>query len=415
MKMVAGGDILKGRGDVYPNPLKPEKVRLRTDRVCKILGQSLGEEEISSLLESVEFVVNGSENLEVEVPTFRARDVAREIDLIEEVARLKGYDWIDSDYKCGVRVFGKIDPVGMTERKLREFFVGEGFFEVISTSFISTGIACSLMGIPESDLMLVDNPVNAEERFMRPLLLSTILQILANNVRKRNRDVRIFEFGNVFRTGSQPGGNHEEVMHLAFATAGSIEPLNWKDDVGAWDFHTFKGVVERFVQRYLSGARFTGNAPSFLNGQMSSSLIRDSKEIGFFGEVLPEVARTLEITGNFYVFEVDAGEISSYIEGTTQRGVSRFPPLERDLSLIVPEGVSYGEVEKIIRSESGNLLDELILFDLYRGGQIPEGRKGLSFRLMFRSKDRTLEDQEINCLIEATIESLRKELNVVLR
>lgn len=415
MKMAAGGDILEGRVDVYPDPTLPEKVKLRTERVSKILGQRVEEIEITSLLESVEFKVNGTGELEVEVPVFRARDVTREIDLIEEIARLKGYDWIDSDYKCGVRVFGGIDTEGKLERKVREFFVREGFFEVISTSFVGSQLVSGVLGVPVERLIQVGNPIHAEERFLRPLLLSTLIPILTNNLRKRNRDVRIFELGNVFSRGNLPNGQNHEEMHIAFAAVGSREPTNWNNGSKAWDYYSFKGVVERFFDIFLPEIRFSGSGPAFLDDRLSSSIMMESDELGFFGELSCETCRVLDIPERVFVLEIDSSEIPARFKERGLVGVSRFPPLERDLSLVVPEKTPYQSVEAIIRNTAGEILDELFLFDLYRGGQIPEGRKGLSFRLIFRSKDRTLEDREINSLIESILERLGKELDVVLR
>jgi len=416
MKMVAGGDILHGRGDVYPDPMKPERVHLRVDRVGTILGKAVTEKEVKTLLESVDFEVNGSRECDVIVPTFRARDITREIDLIEEVARLKGYDWIDSDYRCGVRVFGKIDRQGNTEQEVREFFVREGFFEVSSTSFVGSKMSSSLLGVPEDELIRVNNPVNVEEGYMRPLLLSTILPVLSNNIRKRNPDVRFFELGTIFRTPGKIGdGHHRERLHIACAAAGRTEPLYWKQNTGEWDFFTMKGVVERFIGRFFPGSLLDGPGPDFLDELSSSAIVRDGTPLGFFGELLPEVVQSLEAMEKIFVLEVDAGGMSSPREGGSMGHISRFPPLERDLSLIVPEEIAYHRVEEIIRSKSGDLLNELILFDLYRGGQIPEGKKGLSFRLVFRSGERTLEDPEINTLIDSTLVCLRKEINVVLR
>jgi len=415
MKKAAGGEILKGRGDVYPVPVKPATITLRAERVLKILGQTVSEVEVGQLLESVGFKVGGTGTFEVEVPVFRARDVTREIDLIEEVARLKGYDWIDTDYKCGVRIFGKIDPLGRLERQIGDFLLRNSFLEVISTSFVSSDIACSLLGFEETRVIQVENPVNTEQRFMRPLLLAAMLPVLASNVRKRNRDVRIFEQGKVFLANGTSGGEHLEERHVAFAVAGSLEPLYWKEKSADWDYHSFKGVVERFLAKFLPGAAFSSDGPAFLHGTLSRTITLESKEIGFFGQLEPGAAGSLEIEDDVYVFEVSGEVIVPRIDGSVHRTISRFPPLERDLSLVVPEEVPYSEVERLIRKEAGELLDELCLFDLYRGGQITEGQKGMSFSLIFRSAERTLEDPEINPVIDVILESLRKELNIVLR
>lgn len=412
---VAGGSILAGRGDVYPNPHSPPVVSLRPAQVERVLGKPVETEEIIDLLERIELETTGSETLEVRIPMFRARDLTREIDLVEEVARLKGYDWIGTDYTCGVRVFGKIDSVESNDRDIREFFREEDFSEVISTSFVSADLSCQWLGYDEHGLISVTNPVNAEERFMRPLILSTLLPIVASNVRKRNRDVRIFELGVVFGQPEAGRKRPRESRHLAAAAIGKLRPVSWRGDSPPWDLFAFKGIVERFLLHYADEFALVSGGPSFLLPERCLRIEKNGDRIGYFGQVRTELSDALEVGGDLFVLEVDTGQLARAEAGETVTSVSRFPPLERDLSLVVPWEIPYDDIERVIRHRSGDLLEELRLFDLYHGGQIPDGKKGLSFTLVFRSPERTLEDQEVNSIIERTLESLRKELGVVLR
>jgi phenylalanyl-tRNA synthetase beta chain len=415
MQKVAGGTVLAGRGDVYPDPPVPCTLRLRRERVRKILGRDVGEEEICRLLESIGFRVEGDGEFQVEVPLFRARDVTREIDLIEEIARLKGYDWIDSQYSHGVRVFGKIDRIGRYEKRLKEFVRSEGFFEVVSTSFVSAGVASSLLLVPERAMAQVKNPVNVEEPYLRPLLLSSLLPVLANNVRKRNRDVRIFEQGTVFRSAERHGEKPGESCHLAVAATGARDPASWRGKRAGWDFYSFKGVVEVLLEKFYPGSRYSAGDHSFLHEKRSSEIVMGSRLLGFFGEVIPEVSGKLDVEDPLFVLEIDAEAGLSFPERRREVSLSRFPPLERDISLVIPENVPYIDVETAIRRRAGGLLADLILFDLYAGGQIPQGKKGLSFRLVFRSLERTLDDAEVNGIIEEVLDHLRKELKIALR
>lgn len=415
MQKAAGGRILKGRGDVYPKPLAPGRVRLRPARVGKILGKEVSDAQIRRLLESIGFTVEGDGEFRVEVPLARARDVTREIDLIEEIARLRGYDWIDSGYTCGVKVFGKVDRAGKYERRLKEFMVREGFFEVVSSSFVSAGIASSLLGTPEARMVAVTNPVNVEEPYLRPLILSSLLPVIAANVRKRNRDVRVFEIGHVFESGSEPRELPSESCHMAVAATGAREPLSWRGSKEAWDIYSFKGVIERFLARYFPWARSGGAGPAFLTERRSFAVTVGDATIGFFGEVAPEKAGNLDIEDPLYAFELEIAADTVLHEKARELGLTRFPPLERDLSLVVPEDVPYSTLAGAIREKGGGLLGELLLFDVYRGDQIPQGSKGLSFRLVFRSSERTLADGEVNGIIDGLLDHLRKEFKVALR
>lgn len=416
MQEYAGGEVVKGVIDVYPEPYQPAKISLETSQVNTLLGITLSTQEIKDLLLGLDFGVEeeSEERLIVSVPAFRT-DVSRKADLIEEVARLYGYDNIPvsrpASKQQGQKTF-KQKIMDLT----RETMLASGLDEIITFSLCGED-DFEILNLPEDSELLkwvrVKNPLNEAYAILRTTLVPNLLQVLSNNARKQIDRIKIFELGNVFfhAEGAEP---YIQYPRLAAASMGHQEDP-WQ--LGAPDFFYLKGVLENYFERLgIKDYRFERKEIPYLHPGRTGAIFAGDKEIGFIGELLPDVIDNLDLKERTAIFQLDVDKLMQYIELERRyEELPRYPASERDLALLVDKDVAAVDLQRSIRDRGGKLLKNVEIFDLYQGERIPEDKKSLAFRLVFQAGDRTLTDEEVNEKIDGIIRELEEKFSAKIR
>lgn len=427
MVELADGRPAAGAIDLYPEPEQPRRITLRLRDVEGLLGKRYTREEVVGVLESLDFQVEGdADTLSVTVPGHR-RDVERKADLIEEVARITGYDAIPEVIFQGQIPAPKIDRDRLLVERAKLALVGCGCQEVITYSLVSPHQAAQLDvraawppkdGAP-SPLIRVANPMSVEQSALRQTLLGSLLETLSANLRHRER-VWCFELARVYLPPLDP--LPREPRRLTLALAGLRRPRSWAEPPEATDFFDLKGVVEQLLQALgVHGAAYRpiehptlqpGRAAEVVIGPPGAPVV-----LGVLGQVHPRVAERFDLESHaVQVAELDfEALVAAATEELSTTALPRFPSLQMDLALIVDEAISQARVLEELRQAGGELLEDVRLFDVYRGAPIPAGQKSLAYTLTFRAPDRTLTDEEVARVVDAIELHLVDRLNARVR
>jgi phenylalanyl-tRNA synthetase beta chain len=397
IRTVAGGTEVEAALDLYPAPAAPRAVFLRPERVALLLGVRVPEEDLERHLSSVGFVVAPKDGrLHVQVPGWRP-DVTAEVDLIEEVARLRGYDTFPEEFRPFRPSNVPDDPVEACQARIRRALTGLGLHEA---RLMPLGPAAEH---EEADTVQVVNPVSRDFASLRRSLTPGLLRAVERNWALRQREVRLFEIGHVFQRA--PGGRPQERLALAGVVTGARRPPHWTEgfrppDYDLWDL---KAIFEVAVR--AGGPAGTIEPAS---GGGWRLVDRTGRERGWARELAVERPPW---AGAVFGFELEVeGQPASQV---SYRPRPVTPPVERDLALVVPEGVTAAHIEQILKEAGQPLLEEVSVFDEYRKPGVP-GRS-LAWRLVFRAPDRTLRDEEVDQAIAGLLEALKERLGVVRR
>jgi phenylalanyl-tRNA synthetase beta chain len=396
----ANASVAEGTIDIYPKPVEPWIVSARPPRVNLVLGTSMSNDDMVDALARFQFEPTTSNgNLQVRVPTFR-RDVTAEEDLIEEIGRLLGYEKIPGTLPSGANRAGYLSPEQKAIRRLRDSLVGAGLYEAESSSLISPA-DIERVGYPEGHearkALRMANPLSSEASLLRPSLLPGLLSAVARNVARRNLSVRLFEIGHCFLASGEV--LPREPLRLGIAMHGQVEPT-WLSPERELDFYDLKGVVELLIQNRIDEAIFQPSDEAIFHPGRSASVLLDGQLLGSFGELHTRAQERFGLPNRVLVAELDVTALLEAARWPGLRNVPKFPAVLRDLAVSVPESVPVGEVVSAAREAAGDVLEELRIFDLYRGEQAGEGRKSVAMSLKFRLEDRTLTDEEAQAIVE---------------
>ncbi|MDI6871984.1 MAG: phenylalanine--tRNA ligase subunit beta [Bacillota bacterium] len=421
MREVAGATVARGRLDFYPVPVPPRRIEVRAARVNALLGTTLSGEEIAGCLKRL-VGVTVSEQAEgvyaVTVPTYR-RDLEQEVDLVEEVARLQGYDAIPSTLRPGLSVEPPRTDRQRVEERVRQALMASGLSEAVTSSLVARD-NLQLWGVPEGsplsravELML---PLSEGQAVLRTSLLPSLGEVLRRNLSRRLTDVRIFEVGTVF----WPQGEGElprEPRLVAGLLTGQVGGGEWWSTRRTADFFDAKGAVEAFLSALgIAGYEFRPATRAGFHPGRCAELVVDGEVAGVVGEVHPEVQAALEAPDRVAVFEVNLEVVGrAAVEPLAFRPLPRFPAVGRDLAFSLPADVTARAVEAAIREAGGELLEQVRLFDVYTGGNLPAGRRSLAFALSFRAPDRTLTDTEVDAVVAGVVNRLEQNFGARLR
>ena len=410
----AGGTVAGPVLDCHARRFEPEVVPLRLSRVEHLLGVAFESERVRSLLTPLGFEVlkESKGTLQVRVPGFRSYDVRREVDLIEEVARTHGYDAFPSEMRPYRPGTVPDHPMFQLEDELRGALVVRGLLEAHTPAFVPR---C------EGDIEVV-NPVAATEPVVRRALLPSLLRRVEHNFARGNRDVRLFEIGTSFRR-SPVGEAPQERTHIAAVITGRSAPPHWSEPDRALDIWDLKSLLEEVARRAHRGRAVVepgANVPLEPDSAIDPSagfvvLDGTGSEVGRGGRVTENALDAPPWSGDVWGFEIALPTQVAPAPVAVHSPLPQFPAVERDLALLVPDGVAAAHVANIIRARAGDLLESLELFDLYRGEGVPEGVRSLAFRLRFRAPERTLKDKEVDRSVQAVLTRLEEELGVEAR
>jgi phenylalanyl-tRNA synthetase beta chain len=405
----AGGRVARGSAEAGGTPER-RRITLRMSRIPRILGIEAESGVVARQLEGLgcEAGVRGG-TIEAVAPSWRP-DLEREIDLIEEVARLHGYDRIPAYQARGER--GGLSREQLLRRRVREALLGAGLSEATISSLVSES-DLELIGSPPA--IRVSNPMTVDQAHLRPSLVPGLLRAAQRNVAHGVEAVRLFEIGTVFGEWAQPEPIPDQWQHVAAILSGQAG-REWHGAPRPVDAYDAKGVIEVLAAELsVPWEPGTCDAEPFHPGRSASVLV-SGREVGRFGEVRPSVARALDLTGGTVIVELDLG---SLIEATPRSmrvaELPRFPAVGRDIALVVDEAIAAAEVERVIRESAGDLLESVSVVDVYTGQQIPAGRKSLAWRLTLRAPDRTLTAREGDSVREAVASALLERLGAEIR
>ena len=405
--------------DCYPAPAKPRQVTLRHARITRVLGETIDQTLVERFLAGLGFKTSRKDGgWDVEVPTFRV-DIARETDLIEEVARHYGYDKLPLTFPELRKPPATPLPALDRERLARETLLKAGFTEAVTFSFIERRVAELFAG--DTELVPVANPLSEKFSTLRPSLLPGLLESVRHNRHHQVRDVRLFEVGRKFTTsgGEQPS--------VAFVWTGAAGMDHWSTDEVAVSFFDAKAVAEVLSRAFkMNMAVERVQIPYMIQGRTAQVVgtlagsASETRSVGYVGELAPGVMTALDLPEGDPVFvgEFDLNALASFSSDVESRRVEplpRFPSIVRDISIIVDEYLPAAKVRGTIRSAAPATLAGVREFDRYQGKGIPEGRTSLSLRLTFQSPERTLTDAEVQEAMEDILAALIKDHGAVQR
>ena len=428
MQKLAGGKIVHEVFDYYPNSPQAVAVTLPVSEVTRLLGIELDLAAIKTYLERLEFdcQILDEETLKATVPDHRLDisddPVIGRADLVEEVARMVGYDKIPETEMADVLPPQRNNIDLDREEMVRDLLVNAGLQEIMSYRLTTAEAEARLLpaGVSKDDMPYVSvvNPISAERVAMRHTLTNSVLEVMANNVRFSDR-VQIFEVGQVF-LADEGGILPEEQLRLVIAITGPRGPIGWQEsDAGLADFYDLKGVVELLLAGlHIDDATYQSlSRPSYHPGRVAGLHI-DGEFVGVLGEVHPQVVAAYDLPQDVPVLVADF-DLHTLLDKVDDRyrvsPISRFPAVQQDIALILDEAVPAAQVDGLIRQSGGFLLADAALFDVYRGDPLPAGKKSLAYRLTFQAPDKTLNDKVVAKQQERIVKRLEKELGARLR
>jgi len=411
---IGGGQAAKGFIDAYPGQKKAAPVRLRASEAKRLLGVDFSVKQMKDTLVALGFEVKagGSAELLAIAPYWRS-DVSLEEDLVEEVARIIGYDEIPITMLS--QSLPPQDPSPMLKLKPRvsRILADYGFQEVITFSMMG-GEALNKLS-PQSqpsELVRLANPMTAEQEYMRPTLRANLLSALEANLRHEEKGVRLFELGRVYLNREKDLPNEPEIV-CGVVVGPRFEP-SWRGGNEALDFYDAKGIVEGLFGQLGIEAVFEAGSDESLHPFKQAAVVVGGKRLGVVGGLHPKVADAFEITEEVYLFEVDLTALLPLtLEHKMFQPISRFPAVVRDMALVVDTSVTNAQIQAIMRGFS--LVTDIALFDLYSGEQLPAGKKSLAYRISYQSPEHTLTDDEVNKVQQQILNKLSKQLGASLR
>lgn len=406
IRETGGGTVLKGVVDVYPGKAEPLTVGIRPERASAILGFDVTAAQVRDYLTRLGMDVDN--NLRVKVPTFRP-DITREIDLIEEVGRIYGYEKFPETLPLGRVSQGHDSEAGAFAARISDVLVSAGLQEVVtSTMGPSSG---------EEGEVRLKNPLSDDLACLRKGLVLDLLRIISYNTNRGRRDASLFQIGRVFDKDSK--SLVREKLGIAGALTGSMWERSWNVSGSSLeaDFFLCKGIVNDLLERMnIPEVVYKPAGISGMHPTRAAFIEAGGRRIGVVGQIGSETASGMDVPKKTFVFELDFEVLMGLAgRGGSYRFLSRYPSVVRDLAVVVDEKVPFGEVEEVLREGAGVLLESASLFDLYSGEQLPGGRKSLAFNLSFRSDERTLRDEEVDDRLSVIRTLLSKRLGASFR
>ncbi len=414
---LTGGTICKGIVDVYPGEQPLHQIQFRPERVNFILGTAIEATEMAQILSNLGFEVkaDGTGNYQVTVPTFRA-DLTREIDLIEEIARVYGYDNIPTTLPKGDIPVPVPNPSTEVRKRIKHFLLAAGMMEAINYSFCDPNCFDKIRFTaddPRRDVLKLRNPLSPEMSVLRTTLLPGLLENAQHNRNHQIDTIALFEIGSIFiRNGKQ-----KEPERVTGILAGQVGDGVYSNPYREPDFYDIKGLVEGILEvcGIVDYTLQKTDTPTFHPGRNAGVLLND-KQLGTFGEAHPEVLENYDLPYKAYLFDFDMQVlVEGAIFAKRFEPIPVYPKVERDLAIVVDAAVLSDMPTELIYATGGELVESVRLFDVYEGEQVPEGKKSLAYAITYHSATETLTDKAVNALHDKVVKRLNQELGAELR
>ena len=402
------GDVISGVIDLYPKPLQPVTLKVSCARMAYRAGVDIAPAEMEDILKKLLFTVSRSgDEMVVTAPAFR-QDIEQEADICEEVLRYAGYDRIPITHLRGETPMGGLNDTGRREAAIRRQLTGMGFFESMTFSFISPK-SIFLLGLPENDPrnqpLMIRNPLGEDTSCMRTTVLPGLLKTLATNIKNGNESGQLYELGTIYDARNRTAeGLPTETHELAIGMYGKA------------DFYAIRGVVEALCrQAGIACTVETTDAP-YLHPGRRAAILAEGRQLAVVGEMHPDTAAKFDLSGRVYVAVVNLPLFFSLTKPMGEvKAIARFPAVNRDLALVMKESQQVGPLMDALRTGCGAMLEDIRMFDVFRGIQIGAGNKSVAFSLTFRAADHTLTEEEITRLTEKALKISKEQFGAVLR
>jgi phenylalanyl-tRNA synthetase beta chain len=422
MAACAGGTVCPGIIDNRPVPPKPvPAITVSAARTNRVLGTHFSKEDIRQTLADLAFTVtdDDGDSISATPPSFRV-DITESIDLIEEVARLRGYDVIAETLPAISPLPPVRDRARAMDQGIRDCLTQQGFNEILTYSFISPADLAGL-NLPDEDPrrkpLTILNPLTEEQSCMRTTLVPGLLSAAQKNINQKNLNLKLFEVGPVFLPDDHKKLPREE-KRVAGLLTGLYREETWNRQPREVDFFDIKGCVETLLRELrVSGFAFEPSHHSpFLSNRRALDLLLDQQRAGGAGELHPDVAKRYGLSQKIYLFELSLPHLlTRFTEERTFKALPKYPPVYRDIALLIDADISGQSIWDVIHRFKNKFIEEIKIFDYYKGASIPAGKKSLGYRIKYQSYDHTLTDREVNQWHEELVQVLGRELGAELR
>jgi len=406
VQLLGAGEVVGGKLDYYSKPKESRHIKLDTERARAFIGADISTDSMKEYLEALEFTVDS--NFNVTVPTFRD-DIEGEADLIEEITRIYGYENIpsklmDTTFTQG----GKTYKQKLIDRA-KSILTAQGLYEVFTYSFVSPGIFNKINLKAESPLrnaIKLINPLGEEQSIMRTTIIPNIMEVISRNYNRKVESGQFFELSKVYMAEKLPLTDlAEEREVLTMGLYGNI------------DFFDLKGIVENLMlELNIKNYRILSSTHDSLHPGRTAELIINNKRIGWLGEAHPDMLDNYDVPVRAFIAELNFDEIVNQSNPEiTYRPLPKYPSVSRDIAVVVDEEITAGQIEEIIRNKGGKTVEEVKLFDIYRGSQIEKGYKSMAYAITYRSDEKTLTEEEISKVHNKILNSLANQVGASLR
>jgi phenylalanyl-tRNA synthetase beta chain len=420
----AGGTLAQGVVDAYPKPFTPKQIALRHSQTDAVLGVPVPKEQQTECLQRLGLEVDnapgaapstgvgGGQATAFRIPSFRV-DLKREIDLIEEVARLYGVDKIPATPPRGAVGSNAYDAVHDQLAEARRILAGLGLFETQGQTLISDTAGKLMAG---EALVPLSNPLSSDMNVLRPSLLPGLLDALRHNLSHKTYDVALFEVGRVFTIAN---GHRHEGRRVAIALTGQRSSVFWKgeDREARFDIYDLKGLLEEFLEQFgVRGQNYVRRADSTALFLESAVVQLGKFQLGEFGQLLPPLAKQYDLRDPVLLAELNLDTLLARRNtGKSFRPLPAFPPIRRDVAMILPEATTHEAILQVVKQAKPANLEGVELFDVFRGKNVPAGQKSMAYAFTYRNLERTLTDAEVNAAHEKLVAQLKQRLQAIVR
>ncbi len=428
IKEIAGGEISSEIKDIYPEPIKDFIVELSYNKVNSLIGKVIPVDTIKNIVSSLEMKTlnETSEGMTLSVPPYRV-DVQRDIDVIEDILRIYGYNNVEipESLNSSLSVKTDVDKSNQLQNLISEQLVGFGFSEIMNNSLTRAGYYDDMETYPSKNLVMLLNPLSTDLNAMRQTLIFGGLESIAHNANRKNADLKFFEFGNCYffdkekKNGEDPLTAYTEKYHLGIWVTGRRVSNSWAHPDEASSVYELKAYVENILIRLGLDLRklVIGNYTDELFASALSIYTQGGKRLGILGIVARKQQKAFDIDNEVYYAELDWAQLMKAIRNTkiSYKEISKYPSVKRDLALLIDKNIQFAEIEKIAYETEKKLLREVTLFDVYEGKNLEAGKKSYAVSFLLQDETQTLTDKQIDKIMSKMISNLENKLGAKLR
>lgn len=426
IKELAGGEIASDIIDHYPNPVPPKEIVLNLEQTEKLIGKKIEASCIRSILESLDFKILSETEAEFQLvaPNYRV-DVTREADVVEEILRIYGYNNIEisDSLHASLSYHAKPDPE-KTRNLISDLLVSNGFYEIMNNSFMPQSWCEGLSVFPEERIVKVQNPLSSDLNIMRPTLLAGGLTVIAHNINRKMNDLRLFELGNIYLLNPETERNapvtkrYTETYHLSLLLTGKYKQENWREEIWDLDFFDLKSCVHKVLARLgIKSGNWkvaTANTELFFEGL---SYTINNKNIVEFGQVNNKLLKRSDIKQPVYFAEFNWENLLKVMskKDITFQAIPKFPEVHRDLALLLDKTVTFSKIEEVALATERKFLKKVNLFDIYMGERLGNDKKSYAVSFTLLDEDKTLDDKQIDRIMNKLMEAFKSQLGAQIR